>query len=145
MPDRSRGHLTSGFSNGRFTGMAAIRPPAAVHPPGAAAKDGTGRSDAAACRHVRRKSAALEYIALASVPLTLVLGNSMLVPVLPSLARELGVSSFQSSLVITLFSVSAGLVIPAAGYLSDRFGRKRVMIPALLLYGGGGILEIGRA
>jgi len=120
--------------------MAAIRPPAAVHPPGAAAKGGTGQSDATAHRHVRRKSAALEYMALASVPLTLVLGNSMLVPVLPALARELGVSSFQSSLVITLFSVSAGLVIPAAGYLSDRFGRKRVMIPALLLYGGGGIL-----
>lgn len=138
-----KGHLTSGlFTGGQ--GMAAIRPPAALRSPGAAAKGKAGGSEAAAQRHnrskTRRKSVALEYVALASVPLTLVLGNSMLVPVLPSLARELGVTSFQSSLVITLFSVSAGLVIPVAGYLSDRFGRKRVMIPALLVYGGGGIL-----
>jgi ACDE family multidrug resistance protein len=82
-----------------------------------------------------------EYIALATVPLVLVLGNSMIVPILPTLRRELQISSFQSSLVITLFSVTAGLIIPIAGYLSDRFSRKAVMIPALIVYGGGGILS----
>ena len=101
---------------------------------------GKGEERAESGRRTRRKGLVWEYLALASVPLTLVLGNSMLVPILPTLARELRVTSFQSSLVITLFSVAAGLVIPAAGYLSDRFGRKRVMIPSLLLYGGAGVL-----
>ncbi|TVY04133.1 MFS transporter [Cohnella terricola] len=88
----------------------------------------------------RRKSKVWEYIALSTVPLVLVLGNSMLVPILPTLRSKLGISQFQSSLVISLFSVSAAIIIPIAGYLSDRFSRKAVMIPALIIYGGAGIL-----
>ncbi|WP_080837269.1 MFS transporter [Cohnella massiliensis] len=88
-----------------------------------------------------RKSKTWEYIALASVPVVLVLGNSMIVPILPTLQRELGISSLQSSLVITLFSLTAAFFIPIAGFLSDRFGRKSVMIPALVIYGGAGILS----
>ncbi|XID93677.1 MFS transporter [Paenibacillaceae bacterium WGS1546] len=81
-----------------------------------------------------------EYIALSTVPLVLVLGNSMLVPILPTLRNTLGISQFQSSLVISLFSVAAAVIIPIAGYLSDRFSRKAVMIPSLIIYGGAGIL-----
>ncbi|WP_072328192.1 MULTISPECIES: MFS transporter [unclassified Paenibacillus] len=81
-----------------------------------------------------------EFIAIASVPLVLVLGNSMLVPILPDMQERLGISQFQSSLVITLFSVTAGLVIPISGYLSDRFSRKAVIIPSLIIYGGAGVL-----
>lgn len=78
--------------------------------------------------------------ALAGVPLIMVLGNSMLIPVLPQMAKSLGVSQIQISLIITLFSVPAGLVIPIAGFLSDRFGRKKVIIPGLFLYALGGLL-----
>ncbi|MFB9327182.1 MFS transporter [Paenibacillus aurantiacus] len=81
-----------------------------------------------------------EYIAFASVPLVLVLGNSMLVPILPDLQRQLGVSDFQSSLVITLFSVAAGLIIPITGYLSDRYSRKKIILASLALYGVAGIV-----
>ncbi|WP_276352717.1 MFS transporter [Cohnella caldifontis] len=88
----------------------------------------------------KRKGKIWEYIALATVPLVLVLGNSMLVPILPTMQRELGISKFQSSLVITLFSVAAAIIIPLAGYMSDRFSRKAVMIPSLIVYGGAGIL-----
>lgn len=82
----------------------------------------------------------VEYIALATVPLVLVLGNSMLVPILPDVKRQLSLSSLQTSLIITLFSLAAGIIIPIAGYLSDRFGRKKIIIPALILYGAAGIL-----
>ncbi|SEM70342.1 MFS transporter [Paenibacillus sp. OV219] len=82
----------------------------------------------------------LEYIALATVPLVLVLGNSMLVPILPDMEKKLHITSFQSSLVITLFSVSAGLIIPISGYLSDRYSRKAVILPSLALYGIAGIV-----
>ncbi|MCI3923838.1 MFS transporter [Paenibacillus sp. TRM 82003] len=81
-----------------------------------------------------------EYIAIASIPLVLVLGNSMLVPILPDMQKELGISQFQSSLVITLFSVTAGIFIPVVGYLSDRFGRKAIIIPSLIVYGSAGVL-----
>jgi len=87
-----------------------------------------------------RKSKIWEYIALSTVPLVLVLGNSMLVPILPTLRNKLSISQFQTSLVISLFSVAAALIIPIAGYLSDRFSRKAVMIPSLIIYGSAGVL-----
>jgi ACDE family multidrug resistance protein len=81
-----------------------------------------------------------QFAAIATVPLVLVLGNSMLIPILPDMVQEMQISDFQSSLVITLFSVTAGLFIPVSGFLSDRFSRKAVMIPSLIVYGSAGIL-----
>lgn len=81
-----------------------------------------------------------QFAAIATVPLVLVLGNSMLIPILPDMVQEMQITDFQSSLVITLFSVTAGLFIPVSGFLSDRFSRKAVMIPSLIVYGSAGIL-----
>ena len=78
--------------------------------------------------------------ALAGVPLIMVLGNSMLIPVLPDIKDTLHLTSVQVSLLITLFSVPAGITIPLAGFLSDRYGRKPVIIPSLVIYGLGGIV-----
>lgn len=87
-----------------------------------------------------KKGRIWEYIAIATIPLVLVLGNSMLVPILPDMQERMGISRFQSSLVITLFSITAGLIIPVSGYLSDRFTRKAVIIPSLIVYGSAGVL-----
>ncbi len=70
----------------------------------------------------------------------MVLGNSMLIPVLPKMKQALEISQFQVSLVITLFSLSAGLVIPFSGYLSDRLKRKPIIIVSLLIYALGGLM-----
>jgi ACDE family multidrug resistance protein len=77
---------------------------------------------------------------LCLVPFIMVLGNSMLIPVLPKIQKELHVGLVQVGLLITVFSIPAGIVIPFAGMLSDRVGRKKIMFPALLVYGIGGIL-----
>ncbi|WP_241993810.1 MFS transporter [Mesobacillus foraminis] len=82
----------------------------------------------------------MTIVAIGSIPLILVLGNSMLIPVLPRMKTELGISQFQVSMVISVFSIAAAIMIPVLGYLSDRFSRKAVVIPALILYGIGGIL-----
>jgi ACDE family multidrug resistance protein len=79
-------------------------------------------------------------LTLSTIPLLMVLGNSMLIPVLPAIRSELNISQLQVSLLITLFSIPAGVVIPISGILSDRFGRKKVIIPSLLRYGAGGVL-----
>lgn len=79
-------------------------------------------------------------ISLASVPLIMTLGNSMLIPILPVMEKELDISKLQSSYIITVYSIVAIICIPIAGYLSDRYGRKKVLVPALILAGiGGGI------
>lgn len=79
-------------------------------------------------------------ISLASIPLVMTLGNSMLIPVLPILEKKVGITSFQSSMIITSYSVAAIILIPIAGYLSDRFGRKKVILPSLVLALIGGLI-----
>ncbi|GAB7388193.1 MFS transporter [Bacillaceae bacterium] len=80
-------------------------------------------------------------IAISLIPLVMVLGNSMLVPVLPTMKAKLDLTEFQVSLIITTFSLAAGLIIPLVGYLSDRYGRKKIIIPSLIIYGIGGIIS----
>ncbi|WP_138419805.1 MFS transporter [Aquibacillus sediminis] len=80
-------------------------------------------------------------VSLASIPLIMTLGNSMLIPVLPMMEKEMGISKLQSSYIITVYSVVAIFLIPIAGFLSDRYGRKIVIIPALLLSGIGGFIS----
>lgn len=70
----------------------------------------------------------------------MVLGNSMLIPVLPDIKNALNLTPIQVSLIITLFSLPAGIIIPLAGFLSDRFNRKSIIIPALIIYGAGGAI-----
>ena len=80
----------------------------------------------------------LPFAVLCSIPFVMVLGNSMLIPVLPKIRSVLHLSQIQTGLIITAFSVSAGLVIAFVGILSDRIGRKKVISPALIIYGLGG-------
>ncbi|MBM7645208.1 ACDE family multidrug resistance protein [Scopulibacillus daqui] len=82
-----------------------------------------------------------DLLSLASIPLMMTLGNSMLIPVLPTIQKKLNISAFQSSLIITVYSIMAIIFIPIAGYLSDRIGRKKVIIPSLILTGIGGAVS----
>jgi ACDE family multidrug resistance protein len=79
-------------------------------------------------------------IGLTGIPLVMVLGNSMLIPVLPTMKAKLDLTAFESSFLISAFSIAAGIVIPLAGYLSDRISRKLVITVGLALYGLGGLL-----
>jgi MFS transporter, ACDE family, multidrug resistance protein len=79
-------------------------------------------------------------VSMASIPLVMTLGNSMLIPVLPIFESKVGISSFQTSMIITSYSIASIFLIPVAGYLSDRFGRKIVIIPSLILALIGGLV-----
>lgn len=82
-----------------------------------------------------------DLISIASIPLVMTLGNSMLIPVLPIMEKKLAISPLQASMVITVYSVVAILFIPIAGFLSDRMGRKVIIIPSLIIAGLGGLLS----
>lgn len=87
------------------------------------------------------KSKSVSLAVLCGVPLIMVLGNSMLIPILPTMKSILNVTQFQISLIITMFSIPAGIVIPFAGFLSDRIPRKTVITVGLIIYGLGGIIS----
>jgi MFS family permease len=59
---------------------------------------------------------------------TEVLGFSMVMPILPFLGISLGLDAFQIGLIGSLFSFSQLFASPVTGKLSDRFGRKPVLI-----------------
>lgn len=80
------------------------------------------------------------FAAILGVPFLMVLGNSMIIPVFPKMQEVLGVSRLQVGLLITLFSIPAGVFIPFAGFISDRIGRKSVIAPSVLAYGLGGLI-----
>ena len=83
----------------------------------------------------------LIVIVLGIVPFLMVLGNSMLIPEFPAIKKAMQINQFQVGLLITFFSAPAAMAIPLLGYLSDRVGRKAIIIPALLIYGAGGAIS----
>jgi MFS transporter, ACDE family, multidrug resistance protein len=87
-----------------------------------------------------KKSKGMLIAAIGSIPLIMTLGNSMLIPILPQMKSALKLSQLQVSMTITVFSIAAAIFIPVLGYLSDRFSRKVIILPALILYGIGGLL-----
>src|SRR3954452_20085882 len=80
-------------------------------------------------------------LSISSIPLVMTLGNSMLIPVLPVMESKLGISPFQSSMIITIYSILAIIFIPLAGFLSDHIGRKKVIIPSLAIAAIGGLIS----
>ena len=83
----------------------------------------------------------LQIIALSFVPFIMVLGNSMLIPVFTNIKQDLQINQLQANLLISYFSFPAAILIPFLGFLSDRIGRKKILIPSLILYGIGGAIS----
>ena len=80
------------------------------------------------------------------VTLMAVLGVSSVTPAFPRIVQELGVSSGQVGLLITGFTLPGIVLTPVLGVLSDRYGRKKLLVPALLLFGvAGGACALARS
>ncbi|WP_053956194.1 MFS transporter [Inediibacterium massiliense] len=87
------------------------------------------------------KNNTLKIVSLSFVPVIMVLGNSMLIPVLADLKRELHIHQYEANLLISYFSFPAAILIPFLGFLSDRIGRKKILVPSLIVYGLGGVIS----
>ena len=68
------------------------------------------------------------------------MGFSVLFPVLAPLGREMGLQEFQITTIIACSSLMVFLASPFWGRLSDRWGRKRVMLIGLFGFTGGTVL-----
>ncbi|MDI3270318.1 MAG: MFS transporter, partial [Bacillota bacterium] len=82
----------------------------------------------------------ISFAALASVAFVMVLSNSMIIPVLPDIQRALHINLFRAGLLITAFSATAAAIIPIGGTLSDRVGRRPIILWGLFLFGLVGLL-----
>jgi DHA1 family bicyclomycin/chloramphenicol resistance-like MFS transporter len=59
--------------------------------------------------------------------------NSMVLPVLPLLAQDLGVSAGEAGMVVTVYFAGFAVVGLLVGPLSDRLGRRRLLVGGILL------------
>jgi EmrB/QacA subfamily drug resistance transporter len=59
---------------------------------------------------------------------------------LPAMARSLGESPLRMQSVVISYSLAMAMLIPASGWLADRFGTRRVYLVALLLFSIGSLL-----
>ena len=69
-----------------------------------------------------------------------VLGVASITPAFPKIERELNITEQDAGLLITVFTLPGVFLTPVLGVLADRFGRKQILIPSLLLFGVAGTL-----
>ncbi|MFQ9868635.1 MAG: MFS transporter [Bilophila wadsworthia] len=68
-----------------------------------------------------------------------VMGVSITLPILPKLGAVFHQDAAGVALLITCFTLPSAFMTPVAGVLADRFGRKAVLLPGLLLFACGGM------
>lgn len=73
-----------------------------------------------------------------SVTLIAIQGVASLTPAFPQIAKTLNISPRDIGLLITFFTFPGIILTPILGVLADRHGRKKILIPSLILYGVAG-------
>jgi len=73
-----------------------------------------------------------------SITLIAVLAVSSITPAFPQISRELGVSPARIGWLISAFTVPGIFLTPVLGLAADRWGRKQVLVPSLLLFAAAG-------
>lgn len=68
------------------------------------------------------------------------LDGTILNTALPGMAAEMGVAPLRMQSVVIAYMLTTALVIPASGWLADRFGPKRVFVFAILVFTVGSLL-----
>lgn len=79
-------------------------------------------------------------IIIFGVTLVAVMGISSITPAFPGIIKYFGISTQEVGLLIAAFTLPGIFLTPVTGILADRFGRKLVLIPALLVFGIAGFL-----
>lgn len=71
-----------------------------------------------------------------------VMGVSLISPALPAVRQGLGITEAEASLILSAFTLPGILMGPLSGILADRYGRRIVLVPSLIVYGvsGGAVL-----
>lgn len=69
------------------------------------------------------------------ITLTGIMGNILLGPALPDVADHFGLPLSQVGLLVSATSAPGILLAPVIGLLADRYGRREVLIPCLLVFG----------
>jgi len=64
-----------------------------------------------------------------------IIGVSSITPAFPKMIKELNISAKDIGLLITVFTFPGILLTPVLGVIADRWGRKKIIVPSLILFG----------
>ena len=82
---------------------------------------------------------------LFGITLMAVMGVASVTPAFPKIIRDLGISSTRIGWLITVFTFPGVILTPVLGVFADRYGRKRILIPSMFLFGiAGGACALSR-
>ncbi len=84
--------------------------------------------------HFRPPNLALTTVGLSLATFMQVLDTTIANVSLPTIAGNLGVSNDQSTWVITSFAVAMAISLPLTGFLTRRFGEKKLFVACTLLF-----------
>jgi EmrB/QacA subfamily drug resistance transporter len=86
-----------------------------------------------------RPTGVLVVLLLAGV--SFALSQTLVIPALPEIARELDASPTETSWILTGFLLSASVATPIVGKLGDLYGKGRVLTAVLLIFSAGGVIN----
>jgi ACDE family multidrug resistance protein len=70
-----------------------------------------------------------------SISIMAILGIVSVTPSLPYVAADLNIPKDKIGLIVSLFAMPGIFFTPVYGILADKFGRKKVLVPSLLMFG----------
>lgn len=94
----------------------------------------------------RRGRTAAPFVAVVCITVTGIMAHVLITPALPDIGEDLDVASTRLGLLVAAGTAPGIVLAPAMGMLSDRFGRRQVVVPCLVLFGvagGGGCFAPG--
>lgn len=71
---------------------------------------------------------------LFSVTLMAIMGVSSITPAFPKIMKDLQITPREVAYLITFFTFPGIILTPVMGMMADRLGRKRILVPSLLLF-----------
>src|SRR5919202_4356429 len=78
---------------------------------------------------------------LATAALAYALLQTMVAPALPAIQRDLGASTTSVTWVLTVYLLTASVATPIIGRLGDMYGKERVLVLTLVVFGIGSLIS----
>lgn len=72
---------------------------------------------------------------IGAITLTGILANTLIYPAIPDILDDLGIDDGAVGLLVAAASIPGIVMAPLIGVLADRYGRRRVLVPCLVLFG----------
>jgi predicted MFS family arabinose efflux permease len=75
------------------------------------------------------------FALILSITLTGIMANTLITPVIPDIRDAFGVGTSATGLLLAAATAPGILLAPVLGLLADRFGRREVVVPCLVIFG----------